>query len=139
MNDRTVQTATNTITFGTIAYASEGSVIWLPASKTNGPSHACYDQVLGFRFDGPDSVVQAVLLIRPLQNTASPSPFAQVNPISLFCAGEDLFLTPCINQLAGLWGFSIMFMTKNQQGSGNGFYFLPDPELAVGSIGTGNK
>lgn len=129
-----MHTATQPTSFnqvGTITYSST-NVVWLPTDKS-GVSPARSGQALGFTFEGPGSVIDAVMLIAPTAKKSPQSPFSQLNPIQLTREGEDYFISPPIDQQDGMWGFSIMFRTQNDAGEHSGFYFLPDPELAVGS------
>lgn len=86
---------------------------------------------LAFSFVGPKDVTttlsDAVLFSGPSQHCSEPSPFRS----------SQIQLTKHPKVLVendGLWGFAIAFTLT--QGSTSTFYFLPDPELEVGSTGT---
>jgi len=84
---------------------------------------------LTFDFRLPDSpaveLASAMLFAGPRQPATAPSPF-NATQIPLV-QGSKVKV-----QNDGFWGFSIAFTTTNKEGT-SGFYFLPDPELEVGS------
>lgn len=82
---------------------------------------------LSFSFDGPDQLNDAVLLVGPRRKQAARSPFDGGNQINIEPEAKYT-----IDQANGLWGFSVSFSTVNKDGISQ-FYFLPDPELQVGS------
>jgi len=82
---------------------------------------------LSFSFDGPDQLNDAVLLVGPRSRQAARSPFDDGNQINIEPEAEYT-----IDQAKGLWGFSVSFSTVDKDGISQ-FYFLPDPELQVGS------
>jgi hypothetical protein len=85
---------------------------------------------LTFDFRLPDSpsleLASAMLFAGPRKPASEPSPFNSTQ-IPLVQGSKVKVAND------GFWGFSIAFTTTNQQGT-SGFYFLPDPELEVGSI-----
>ena len=125
---------------GIITYGNGAPVGWTPVTSKGKMCHANQGQRLAFRFDGPGDVVQAVMLIGPTRNSTPQSPFEQPNPVALTRYSQpdqetNYFMTPPVNVKKGTWGFSISFMTEVDGTKDSVFYFLPDPELAVGSIG----
>jgi len=87
------------------------------------------DDTLTFDFRLPDSpsvtLSSAMLFAGPRKPESLPSPFnhSQIPLVQ----GSKVKVTN-----DGLWGFSIAFTTISQEGISS-FYFLPDPELEVGS------
>ena len=88
---------------------------------------------LSFSFDGPDQLNYAVLLVGPRSKQAARSPFDDGNQINIEPEAEYT-----IDQANGLWGFSVSFSTVDKNGISQ-FYFLPDPELQVGSHRPGSS
>jgi hypothetical protein len=84
---------------------------------------------LSFHFKMPDTppseLASAMLFAGPRKPSTAISPFRQKQiPIT---QGSKVKV-----EHDGLWGFSIAFTTVAQDGV-NSFFFLPDPELEVGS------
>lgn len=73
-------------------------------------------------------VSQAMMLVNTQGRCSHASPFPQSSPIDLL-KNPQLAIRPDAN---GTWGFSIAFVITNPNGTA-GFYYVPDPELAVGS------
>jgi hypothetical protein len=82
-----------------------------------------------FQFSGPDDVAECVLISGQM-NTHShgSSPFTEGNRINLKANS-----TVNVGQQHGVWGFSVSFSTRDGDGSSS-FYYLPDPEVEVGTL-----
>lgn len=80
---------------------------------------------VSFTIDAPGKIVQATLLSGPRERGCT-GPLFGGNPIDLM-KKQPL----SVGNSAGLWGFAIAIET--QQDGISSFYFLPDPELEVGS------
>lgn len=79
-----------------------------------------------FHFKGPGQVGDALMMSGPRRKDTSGAPFEGGGQINI---EPDTPYT--IDKEKGLWGFSIMFKTSKD--GVDKFYFLPDPELEVGS------
>jgi hypothetical protein len=76
---------------------------------------------------GSPKVISSILLAGPMQSELAQSPFdSDSSPIDLV-AKPDL----TIDSTVGIWGFSVAFTVQNQNSTS--FYYLPDPEMEVGS------
>lgn len=76
---------------------------------------------------GKPNVTSSILLAGPKKSKLPKSPFdSDTNPI-------DLVANPklTIDSTNGLWGFTVSFTVEDQDTTS--FYYLPDPELQVGS------
>ena len=82
---------------------------------------------VSFSFSGPDALSDAVMMAGPRRKEIARSPFEGGNQLNI--APDARYK---IDQLEGLWGFSVAFTTIGTDGISQ-FYFLPDPELEVGS------
>lgn len=82
---------------------------------------------ISFGFSGPDTLSDAVMMAGPRCREVERSPFDGGNRINVEPGARYR-----IDKPKGLWGFSVAFSTMGQDGIAN-FYFLPDPELEVGS------
>lgn len=83
---------------------------------------------VAFTFDGPGDVAECVLISGRMQNSChGNSPFLEGNRVNLRTHST---LTVATN--LGLWGFSVSFSAHNGDGT-TAFYYLPDPELQVGT------
>jgi hypothetical protein len=104
---------------------------WSIGGKSESMINAQQGDTLTFNFDSPDLIEMklsdAVLFAGPRKHSSHGSPFHK-SQIQL----EDGSKVKVEND--GVWGFSIAFTTT--QDGVNSFYFLPDPELEVGSTGT---
>lgn len=81
-------------------------------------------------FDGPndENITECVLISGQLQSHCrNNSPFTAGNRINL-----KSHPTITVGQEMGLWGFTISFSVYNGDGTSS-FYFLPDPEMQVGT------
>ncbi|WP_296945820.1 hypothetical protein [uncultured Massilia sp.] len=84
---------------------------------------------INLTFDGPGHLAEGVLLCGQMQEGLSSSAFVEGNHINL---KEHRTLT--VAQQMGLWGFSIAFSARNVDAT-TSFYYVPDPEVDVGSKG----
>ncbi|MFS2020159.1 hypothetical protein ACEN88_26725 [Massilia sp. CT11-108] len=83
---------------------------------------------VAFQFDGPGDVAECVLISGQMQNGCrGSSPFSEGNRINL-----KAHSTLTVGANMGLWGFSVSFSAHNGNGT-TSFYYLPDPEMQVGS------
>jgi hypothetical protein len=82
---------------------------------------------VAFQFDGPGDIAECVLISGPLETGCGGSPFVEGNRINL-----KAHSTLNIGQQQGLWGFTVSFSARNADAT-TSFYYLPDPELQVGS------
>lgn len=82
---------------------------------------------VAFQFDGPGDITECVLISGQLQSGCGRSPFVEGNRINL-----KTHSTLTIGQQQGLWGFTVSFSAQTADGT-TSFYYLPDPELQVGS------
>lgn len=86
-----------------------------------------HDKIV-FRFDGPGDIAECILISGQMQPTChGSSPFTEGNRINLKANN-----TVTAGQYLGTWGFTISFSTHNGDGT-TSFYYLPDPEVDVGS------
>ncbi|MFS2022065.1 hypothetical protein ACL58G_21350 [Massilia sp. GER05] len=82
-----------------------------------------------FQFDGPDDIAECVLISGKMETKChGGSPFTEGNRINLKANS-----TVVVGQQHGLWGFTVSFSTSNSDGTSS-FYFLPDPEVDVGTM-----
>jgi hypothetical protein len=82
---------------------------------------------IAFRFDGSGDLGECVLLSGAMKNGQGSSPFKEGNRVNL--KGNS---TLTVGDADGLWGFSIAFTARNADETSS-FYYLPDPEIKVGS------
>lgn len=81
-----------------------------------------------FQFEGPGDIAECVMISGQMQNgCAGSSPFTEGNRINLK-ANSTLH----IGKGQGAWGFTVSFSAHNGDGT-TAFYYLPDPEVFVGS------
>ncbi|MFS2218200.1 hypothetical protein ACEN9H_15555 [Massilia cellulosiltytica] len=84
---------------------------------------------VAFQFEGPGDIAECVLISGQMNSRChGSSPFTEGNRVNL-----KAHSTLNVGQLMGLWGFTISFSARNGDGS-TSFYYLPDPEMNVGSI-----
>lgn len=84
---------------------------------------------IAFQFDGPGDIAECVLISGPMQNSChGSSPFIEGNRINL-----KAHSTVNVGQQQGLWGFTVSFSAHNGDGT-TSFYYLPDPEVDVGTL-----
>ena len=102
---------------------------WEPRPEGSDRIQAMKDDTISFKFMGPATLTDAVMMTGPRRKQAERSPFAGGNQINIEPGAKYT-----IDQQSGLWGFSLTFTTIDADGISN-FYFLPDPELEVGSTG----
>lgn len=82
-----------------------------------------------FQFDGPGDIAECVLISGPTDGRAhGSSPFTEGNRINL-----KAHSTLNVGQQQGVWGFTVSFSTYNGDGT-SAFYYLPDPEMQVGTL-----
>lgn len=98
---------------------------WSTNGETPEKIKAKRGDAVSFTIDAPGTVVQATLLSGPRQ-AGTEGPLFGGNPIDLM-KKQSLKL----GNSDGLWGFSISI--EAQQDGISSFYYLPDPELEVGS------
>ena len=105
---------------------------WIPNGIVPDRIKANPGDQLSFEYNGPDTVIEVVVMVGPLvPDCSSPSPFDAPSPVHI-----KPYQTLRIKADAkGVWGFSIAFRTQSETTGASAFYFVPDPELAVGSIG----
>jgi hypothetical protein len=82
---------------------------------------------IAFRFEGPGDIAECVLLAGAQKSGQGSSPFNEGNRINL--KGNS---TLNVGNADGLWCFSIAFTARNGDAT-TSFYYLPDPEVQVGS------
>lgn len=83
---------------------------------------------VSFQFDGPGDIAECVLISGQMESSChGSSPFSDGNRINL---KAHSILTVGAN--LGTWGFTISFSAHNGDGT-TSFYYLPDPELQVGT------
>lgn len=81
-----------------------------------------------FQFEGPGDIAECVLISGQMESSChGSSPFTEGNRINLKANS-----TVHISKTQGTWGFTISFSAFNGDGT-TAFYFLPDPEVIVGS------
>jgi len=78
--------------------------------------------------DPDETVVQSVLLSGGQSDKTKGAPFEEGALIDLSKTKKLK-----VGNLTGLWGFSIAFTVGHVDGT-TSFYFVPDPELQVGSV-----
>lgn len=82
-----------------------------------------------FQFNGPDDIAECVLISGQMESKChGSSPFTEGNRINLKAHN-----TVNVGQQQGLWGFTVSFSTRNGEGTSS-FYYLPDPEMEVGTL-----
>lgn len=114
----------------TVTYTEGQEVVTRWDFNNQGMPERCVVQhgdKIAFRFDGPGDVAECVLLAGALRNGQGSSPFNEGNRINL--KGNS---TLTVGNADGLWGFSIAFTARNADATSS-FYYLPDPEVQVGS------
>jgi hypothetical protein len=102
----------------------------------NGTPHQDGDQFqvqpgdkIEFQFAGPGDIVECVLISGQMDRRShGNSPFAEGNRINLKARS-----TLNVGQQHGLWGFTISFSAADGDGTSS-FYYLPDPEMQVGTM-----
>lgn len=107
--------------------ANNPQATWAPRPKGSNQIPAEKGDTISFTFTGPDTVTDAVMLTGPRKENANRSPFGGGTQINIVPDSEYK-----IDKAKGLWGFAIAFTTTGADGTVS-FYFLPDPELEVGS------
>ena len=81
-----------------------------------------------FRFDGPGDLAECVLVSGQMENRChGSSPFTEGNRINLKANS-----TLTVGKAQGTWGFTVSFSAHVGDGT-TAFYYLPDPEMEVGS------
>ncbi len=98
---------------------------WSTDGKTPPVIKAQKGDLITFNFEVPGTLVQATLLSGPRKKSTTASLFGS-NPIDV-----TKKQTLKVGNSNGHWGFAIAIEAE-QDGVSN-FYFLPDPELEVGS------
>lgn len=84
---------------------------------------------VAFQFAGPGDIAECVLISGQMNSRChGSSPFTEGNRVNL-----KAHSTLNVGQQTGRWGFTISFSTHNGDGTSS-FYYLPDPEMDVGSI-----
>ena len=84
---------------------------------------------IAFQFDGPGDIAECVLISGQMSSKShGSSPFTEGNRINLRANS-----TVNVGQQQGLWGFTVSFSAYNGDGTSS-FYYLPDPELQVGTL-----
>lgn len=110
-----------------VTYTADSSnVTWGIDNQTPRPIKLKPEDTISFAFHGPGEVTDAVLLTGPRKKNTARSPFRNGNQINIEPNAQL-----AIDNVPGLWGFSISF-TVSIDGISK-FLFLPDPELEVGS------
>jgi hypothetical protein len=83
---------------------------------------------IAFQFKGPGDIAECVLISGQMQSRChGSSPFTEGNRINLKANS-----TVNVGKAEGKWGFTVSFSTYNGDGT-SAFYYLPDPEVVVGS------
>jgi hypothetical protein len=82
---------------------------------------------VAFQFDGPGDIAECVLISGQMQSGCGSSPFVEGNRINL-----KSHSTLVVSQQMGVWGFTVSFSAHAGDGT-TAFYYLPDPEMEVGS------
>ena len=101
---------------------------WSTNGGNPGVIKAQKGDTVSFTIDAPGTIVQATLLSGPREQKCS-GPLFGGNPIDLM---KKVPLK--VGDSVGRWGFAIVI--EAQQDGISNFYFLPDPELEVGSTGS---
>ena len=83
---------------------------------------------VAFQFNGPDDIAECVLISGQMETRChGNSPFTEGNRINLKANS-----TVNVGQQQGVWGFTVSFSTCSSDGTSS-FYYLPDPEMQVGT------
>jgi hypothetical protein len=83
---------------------------------------------VAFVFDGPDDLAECVLISGQMESRChGSSPFTEGNRVNLKANS-----TLTVGKAPGTWGFTVSFSTRAGDGT-SAFYYLPDPEMEVGS------
>jgi hypothetical protein len=83
---------------------------------------------VAFRFDGPGDLAECVLISGQMESRChGSSPFTEGNRINLKANS-----TLTVGKAEGTWGFTVSFSAHAGDGT-TAFYYLPDPEMEVGS------
>lgn len=83
---------------------------------------------IAFRFDGPGDLAECVLISGQMESRChGSSPFTEGNRINLKANS-----TLTVGKAEGTWGFTVSFSAHAGDGT-TAFYYLPDPEMEVGS------
>lgn len=111
-----------------ISYSADSSIAtWKVDGEQPTPIFITGSDTVSFHFDGPGALSSAILLTGPRDTaTSAPSPFMGGSQINIT---PDYPLAPA--GVLGLWGFAVSFTTVTD--GVTSFWFLPDPELEVGS------
>ena len=84
---------------------------------------------VAFQFEGPGDIAECVLISGQMESRChGSSPFTEGNRINLKANS-----TLNVGQQLGVWGFTVSFSTHNGDGT-TSFYYLPDPEMQVGTL-----
>jgi hypothetical protein len=84
---------------------------------------------VAFQFNGPDDIAECVLISGQMDSRShGSSPFTEGNRINL-----KAHSTVNVGQQQGIWGFTVSFSTRASDGTSS-FYYLPDPEMQVGTL-----
>jgi hypothetical protein len=83
---------------------------------------------VAFQFDGPGDIAECVLISGAMESRCHGSPFNEGNRINL-----KTHSTVNVGSQFGLWGFTVSFSVHNGDGTSS-FYYLPDPEMQVGTM-----
>ncbi|MBW8896740.1 MAG: hypothetical protein JF619_01165 [Massilia sp.] len=83
---------------------------------------------VAFVFDGPGDLAECVLISGQMESRShGSSPFTEGNRINLKANS-----TLTVGKAEGTWGFTVSFSAHGGDGT-TAFYYLPDPEMEVGS------
>jgi hypothetical protein len=83
---------------------------------------------VAFLFDGPGDLAECVLISGQMESRChGSSPFTEGNRINLKANS-----TLTVGKAQGTWGFTVSFSAYAGDGT-TAFYYLPDPEMEVGS------
>jgi len=118
----------------TIIYdADNPQATWAPRPKGSNQIVVKKGDTISFTFEGPGTFTDAVMMTGPRKKNADPAPNPNPSP---FGGPSQVNIKPHveykIDATDGSWGLAIMFATTGTDGKVK-FYFLPDPELEVGS------
>ncbi|GAA4655323.1 hypothetical protein GCM10025794_14260 [Massilia kyonggiensis] len=84
---------------------------------------------VSFQFDGPSDIAECVLICGQMASRChGSSPFTEGNRVNLKANS-----TVTVGKSLGVWGFTVSFSTHNGDGTSS-FYYLPDPEMQVGTM-----
>ena len=127
-------TDTATTILNMIDYAADTPIAkWVPNGIAPDRIKANPGDQLSFEYTGPGTVIEVVVMVGPLvPDCSSPSPFDAPSPVHI----KPYQALRIKHDAKGIWGFSVAFRTQSETTGASAFYFVPDPELAVGSIGT---